>query len=97
MMHTLKTVAYQWDPTKAALNLAKHGVSFADAIVALEDELALTMPDPGFHDEERFITLALDPTGAVLVVVFTWRGEQFRLISARKATKRERQQYEEGR
>ncbi|MCU0291609.1 MAG: BrnT family toxin [Thermoanaerobaculaceae bacterium] len=89
-------MAYEWDPTKAALNLAKHGVSFADAAVALEDELALTMPDPGFHDEERFITLARDPTGTVLVVVYTWRSERLRQISARKATRRERQQYEEG-
>lgn len=96
MMHTLRPVGYEWDPTKAALNLAKHGVSFADAAVALEDELALTMPDPGFHGEERFITLARDPTGTVLVVVYTWRGERLRLISARKATRRERQQYEEG-
>lgn len=85
MMHTLRPVGNEWDPTKAALNLAKHGVSSADAAVALEDELALTMPDPGFHDEERFITLARDPTGTVLVVV-----------QARKATRRERQQYGEG-
>ena len=70
----------------------KHGVSFADAVLALEDELALTVEDE--HDEEsRFVTLGVDPQEPILVVVFTPRGDRIRLISARRATRRERSQY----
>jgi uncharacterized DUF497 family protein len=67
----------------------------ADAVAALEDETALTMRDPFPEDEERWITLGLDAPGRVLVVVYTWRGERVRLISARHATPRERRRYEE--
>jgi uncharacterized DUF497 family protein len=88
-------VELEWDPAKAASNLEKHGVDFADAAVALEDPLALTMRDPASEGEERFISLAMDPLGQLLVVVFTTRGERTRLISARQATSRERRQYEE--
>ena len=84
---------YEWDPTKAQANLDKHGIDFADAVTALEDDAALTLDDDD-PDEERFITLGIDALGRVLVVVYTWRGERLRLISARKATPRERKQYE---
>ena len=79
-----------WDPRKARLNARKHGVALADAVAVLEDETALTMRDPLPEDEERWITLGLDAFGRVLVVVYTWRGECVRLISARKATPGER-------
>jgi uncharacterized protein len=88
-------VEVEWDPAKAMSNLEKHGVDFADAAVALEDPLALSMRDPGSEEEERFICLGVDPFGRLLVVVFTMRGERTRLISARLATNRERHQYEE--
>jgi uncharacterized DUF497 family protein len=88
-------VLFEWDPAKAAKNLAKHGVHFADAVAVLEDELALTIRDLHFGNEERWITIGMDPVGRLLVVVYTWRGEQIRLISARPATPRERRQYEE--
>ena len=87
---------FEWDPLKAQANLEKHGVDFADAAVAPEDELAVTVPDPCADDEERFVTLCADPLARVLVVVYTWRDERMRLISARQATRRERQQYEVG-
>ena len=67
----------------------------ADAVAVLEDETALTMRDPFSEDEERWIALGLDAFGRVLVVVYTWRGERVRLISARNATPRERRRYEE--
>ena len=67
----------------------------ADAVAVLEDETALTMRDPFSEDEERWITLGLDAFGRVLVVVYAWRGECVRLISARKATPGERRRYEE--
>ena len=87
---------YEWDPAKASRNLEKHGVSLADAVGALEDELALTIRDPHSETEERFITAGMDPLGQLLVVVYSWHDERIRLISARKATSRERRQYEEG-
>jgi len=73
----------------------KHGVSFADAVTALEDERALTDRDVSADDEERWVTMGIDAEGRVLVVVYTWRGENLRLISARNATRRERRVYEE--
>jgi uncharacterized DUF497 family protein len=85
----------EWDPGKARLNSRKHGVSFADAVASLEDEGALTMRDPSSGEEERWVTMGLDAVGRVLVVIYTWRGESLRLISARKATAGERRRYEE--
>jgi uncharacterized DUF497 family protein len=83
----------EWDPDKAAANLRKHRVDFADAATVLEDEAALTISDDDF-DEERFVTLGKDALGRVLVVVYTWRADEVRLISARTATPTERRQYE---
>jgi uncharacterized protein len=88
-------VAYQWDRDKAETNLRKHGVDFADAVFVLSDDLAITVPDERF-DEERLITIGMDALGRVIVVVYTWRGKEIRLISARPATRQERRQYEEG-
>ncbi len=87
-------MAFQWDPRKAGSNLAKHGIDFADAATVFGDPRALTMPDP-HPDEERFVTLAMDSAGRVLVVAWTGRRDDIRLVSARKATRRERRQYEE--
>ena len=86
----------RWDPEKAAENLRKHGVDFADAETALRDEMAMTVPDD-HPDEERFVTLGMDALGRLLVVVYEWREEDVRLISARKANRSERRQYEERR
>jgi uncharacterized DUF497 family protein len=85
---------YEWDLDKAASNIQKHSVSFADAVAVFSDPFALTAVDE-FVDEERFVTLGTDAFGRLLVVVYTWRGEQrIRIISARKATRQERLQYE---
>ena len=88
-------MVYQWNRDKATANLRKHGIDFADAVSVFSDDLALTIPDERF-DEERFVTIGLDGFGRVLVVVYTLRGEAIRVISARKANRQERQQYEEG-
>ena len=85
---------YQWDKNKATSNLQKHGIEFADAVSVFSDELAITIPDNRF-DEERFVTIGMDGFGRILVIVFTWRSEDIRLISARLAERRERKQYEE--
>ena len=85
-----------WDPEKARLNLKKHGVRFSDAETVLFDPNALTREDIESEGEQRFVTVGMDTLGHILVVVYTYRGQDMRLISARSATKRERMQYEEG-
>jgi len=85
----------EWDPAEARANLRKYGVRFADAVTALEDENAISIHGDR-EDEERWITIGVDCAARILVVVYTWRGGQVRLISARRATRREKRQYEEG-
>jgi uncharacterized DUF497 family protein len=86
-------VELEWDRRKAISNLRNHGVDFADAGTVLYDEQAITVPDEGSDEEDQFVTLGMDALGRVLVVVYTWRDDRPRLISARKATPRERRQY----
>jgi len=81
-------VEVEWDEAKAISNLAKHGVDFADAVTALDDEQALRVSDPA-GTEDRQVCVGLDGLGRLLTVVYTWRGEKLRVISARKATRRE--------
>lgn len=87
-------MSYQWDKAKAAANLKKHGIDFADAVSIFADDLAVTVSEERFN-EKRFITIGMDAFSRVLVVVYTWRDHDIRLISARKATRLERTQYEE--
>ena len=85
-----------WDPAKARANLSKHGVDFADAAIALEDENALTILDTE-HEQLRFKTLAMGPSLNVLFVVHAEQDEDsIRIISARKAEKAEERTYFEG-
>ncbi len=83
-------------PAKAEINSRKHRVLFSDAIGALEDDMALTIRDPFSDEEERWITLGMDLLGRLLVVVYMWKGETIRLISARTATPAKIQEYETG-
>ena len=85
---------FEWDPDKAARNRAVHGVDFPDAILVLEDDRAITVVEDS-EDGERFVTVGMDALGRVLVVVYTWRRGRIRVISARRATRREMAQYEE--
>lgn len=88
---------FEWDPAKAASNRKKHGVDFADAVGVFEDELAITIEDNDAEGELRFITIGMDFTLKILVVVHASRVEDvIRIISARKATKKESQTYEKG-
>ena len=89
-------MSFEWDPAKAKSNLRKHGIDFADAVSALEDESALTMEDDLSESERRWITQGMDALGRVLLVACSWRGDSIRLIPARLATARERKQYEAG-
>jgi len=88
---------YQWDQEKADLNLRKHGVDFADAVGVFEDDWALTFKEEVIPGEQRFATMGMDFLGRILVVVYTYRGEDIRIISARPATKAERGTYDERR
>ena len=91
-MHILDNVV-EWNLEKAAQNLKKHGVDFADAATVLTDELAVSIREDS-EDEKRFVTIGMDALGRVLVVAYAWRGDEPRIISARKATRSERRQYE---
>lgn len=87
---------YEWSEAKAATNLKKHRVRFADAVAVFGDESALTLDDP-HPEEERYVTMGMDAFGRILVVVYTWRGgDSIRLISARRAARREQEQYARG-
>lgn len=87
---------YEWSPGKAAENLRKHNVDFADAAIALEDENALTIEDTD-HEEQRFKTLGMGPYLYILFVVHCERSEnRIRIISAREADRKETKQYFQG-
>jgi uncharacterized DUF497 family protein len=89
-------VTYEWDPVKATANFRKHGVSFEEAASVLLDPAALTFLDPDHsEDEERAITIGRSARGRVLFVAHTEREDRLRIISARRATRREQDQYEE--
>jgi uncharacterized protein len=88
-------VTFQWDPDKAKANRKKHRVDFADAVAVLEDPYALTRHDP-HPREQRFVTLGLDALGRLVVVSWTHRGDDIRIISARPATRAEARNYPEG-
>ena len=84
-----------WDKRKAKANHEKHGIEFSHAATVLDDPMAVTIEDTR-HNEQRFVSVGADLIGGVLVVVFAYSGpDQIRLISARKATSKERKQYED--
>jgi uncharacterized protein len=84
-----------WDVTKATANIRNHGVEFSHAATVLDDPMAVTLEDSR-HAEQRFVTVGSDLLGRILVVVYTYpEEEEIRLISARKATPKERRVYEE--
>ena len=86
----------EWDPHKAIANLSRHGVDFHEAGTVWDDPLAATFPDPEHSREEpRFTTIGASLSGRILVVAHTDRGEAIHIISARRATSRERKFYEE--
>lgn len=87
----------EWDPIKAKSNLKRHGVSFEEAATALSDPMAATGADPDHSiAEERYITFGVSKAGRLLVISHTEKEETIRIISARMASKGEREIYEEG-
>ena len=86
---------FEWHHKKALANVQKHGVSFEEAATAFGDPLSLTIDDPlHSHDEDRFVLIGMSHQNRLLVVVHTYRDDAIRIISARKATKKEQKQYE---
>jgi uncharacterized DUF497 family protein len=90
--YTDSPARYEWNPAKAQSNVAKHGVRFADAVAVFADERALKVEDPR-RAEERWVTIEMDAFARLVVVVYTWREDTVRLISARRATRSERLHY----
>jgi uncharacterized DUF497 family protein len=78
-------VKFEWDYLKAASNLQKHDIDFADAVTVFDDDLAITIQEET-SGEKRFVTLGMDARSRLLVVVYTWRQDCIRILSARKAT-----------
>ena len=87
---------FEWDPKKAESSARKHRVTFDEATTVFSNPLALLMPDPDHTvEEERYVLLGVSSQRRLLVVAFAERSPGTRLISARRATRSERRQYEE--
>ena len=82
---------FQWDPKKDAINLRKHGLAFED-VVGIFDRPCLELPDERHEHEQRWIVSG-EVRGRVLIVVYSWRGNSRRIISARKAIKAEQEEF----
>jgi uncharacterized DUF497 family protein len=89
---------FEWDSKKAAWNKKKHKISFEEASTVFKDPLFFTIADEmhSIADEQRFVTIGQSNKGRTLVVVHSEKGDAIRIISARKATRRERKAYEKG-
>lgn len=86
---------FEWDNRKAQSNKKKHGITFEEASTVFGDPLSVTIPDPGHSaGEDRFVTLGLSVNNKLIIVVHTDRNDTIRIISARAATRYEREQYE---
>jgi uncharacterized protein len=91
-------MSFEWNPAKAEINFKKHGVRFNEAEPVFADDFALTIiDDESDPHEQRFISIGMGVKERILVVVYCYRGRNIRIISARPAEKREREQYEEHR
>jgi len=90
------SLKFEWDSKKAASNFSKHGVSFEEALTAFADPLARIFEDEDHSvEEQREIIVGHSAKERLLIVCFTAQGESVRIFSARKATRRERKDYEE--
>lgn len=91
------SMEYEWDKVKARSNLMKHGVSFEEARTVFDDPLYIDFFDPDHSDdEERYIVVGKSRQDRLIVVSYTERKSGIRVISAREATRREKDAYEEG-
>lgn len=88
---------FEWDADKARASELEHGIDFADAVTALVDDFGLTREDPDATEEQRFVTVGMTASGVLVVVVYSYRADAVRIISAWKANKWQRKLYEEKR
>lgn len=100
MNYNVVTMLFIWDPLKAEANLKKHGVSFDLAVSVFNDPFHLSVTDGKSSGEERWVTIGLSADASTLIVIHLFKDtdstEVIRIISARKATRKEKKQYEEG-
>jgi uncharacterized protein len=90
------SLKFEWDAEKAQENIKKHDISFEEAITVFRDTLSITISDKSHsYGEERFIDIGMSEKNRILVVVYTERANAIRIISSRKATKKEIKFYEE--
>ncbi len=88
---------FRWDPRKARSNQRKHGITFPEAATAFGDGLSVTIEDPDHSlGERRYLLVGTTALGHLVVVAHSERGNEIRIISARRATRAEREAYEEG-
>ncbi len=86
---------FEWDENKDSQNISKHGVSFEEATTSFGDQMSITIYDPLHSEkEDRFVLIGMSNKNRLLVVIHTDRNDKIRIISARKATRNERRQYE---
>ena len=95
-MHIIEAVDINWDPAKARANVARHGIAFEDAEPVLTDPVGLTREDPDARGEARFVTVGADALGRIVAVVYAYRDDDVRLISARPAARKEKEAYAQG-
>lgn len=89
-------LCFEWDEEKARRNIEKHGINFEEGISIFHDPFSISIDDPDHSEnEERYIDIGVSENSRILVVNYTERAGRIRIISCRKATKRERRQYEE--
>ena len=89
-------LTFEWDEEKANTNLRKHQISFEEAKTVFNDPMSITIANPDHSiNEERYVDIGISSQGQILVVVYTERGETIRVISCRKATRREQRAYEQ--
>ncbi len=97
-VHTMNSMSFEWDVRKAEANYKKHGVRVSESLPVFEDDHAITITDDASDPtEQRFVSIGTGAKGRMLVVVYTYRGTNIRIISARLAEPHERMQYEEKR
>jgi len=92
-VHTIVHMDIEFDPVKAQSNFKKHGISFEEAVSCLLDPMALAHEDDSIEGEQRWVLLGMSHAARLLTVVYAIRGERIRLISARKATRKETKSY----
>jgi uncharacterized protein len=88
-------MGFEWDPKKAEANFRKHGIRFSESLPVFEDDHALTVTDDVSDSmEQRFVSIGMGIKGQVLVIVYSFRNKNIRIILARPAQPQERAQYE---